>query len=156
MLNDLLLYIHLFFLFTSDALLIVTGILSILYLYKNSALKNKSISSLFTILPSIEDLDKTNFLLLLFGVSSMILGIITGGLLAEKSWQGYWYFDPKIICTSLTIMVFSTLFSLRVFFGFRGRKASILTLIGVSLVIIGFSIIKIFPNTQHKNFYYEH
>lgn len=82
----------------------------------------------------------------------MSLGIVAGSVLAHLSWGPYWYLDPRQVWSMLIWLLFAAVLLLRYWVGFRGRKAAMVTLVGVTLMLIGVLGVDYSAATKHPNF----
>lgn len=141
-----MLLIHLLSALISDVLLIFTAGASLLYLRQDYLLKyRKRIVSL----PSIQRIDGVGLGLLISAFSFMTVGIIAGSYLAYRDWGAYWYFDPRQVWSLLNWVLFAFVLMARFLVGWRGRLAVIITLSGVTLMLIGFLTLHYFSWSQH-------
>ena len=110
----------------------------IMYLIQERHVKSKHLSGLFQRLPSLQVLDDINYLLISIGWPLLTLAIITGSLWAESAWGTYWRWDPKEVWSLITWIIYTLVLHLRLSVGWRGKKASILAIIGFTLVVFTF------------------
>jgi ABC-type uncharacterized transport system permease subunit len=140
------LLVHLFSAIASDILLMLTAVTSLLYLRQDYFLKHrKRIISL----PSIQSIDTLSLRLLISAFVLMTFGILAGSVLAYQEWGGRWYLDPRQIWSMVNWVVFAFVLLARFWVGWRGRSAVLITLTGVTLVMIGFFALHYFNWSQH-------
>ena len=70
-------------------------------------------------------------------IGSTILGY-TGFIWASRTWKGPWEFDPKILASLLTWLIYLVLFSTRVSGGWRGRRAAYIAIFGFAAIMVTF------------------
>lgn len=109
---------------------------AILYLIQQRQLKNHQVSLFFRRLPSLEVLDDYSNKAISFGLPFMTMTIVTGVIRAMKEFPN-WYFDPVVISTTATWLLYSTYIALRYLWGWPSRKAAYLALVGfISIFLI--------------------
>ena len=57
---------------------------------------------------------------------------------ASRTWKGPWEFDPKILASLLTWLIYLVLFSTRVSGGWRGRRAAYIAIFGFAAIMVTF------------------
>lgn len=107
----------------------------VLYLLEEYQLKRKKMTVLHTRLPSLETLDRFNYVFLVWGFPLMTLGIITGSIQARLHWGDYWSWDPRQITSAITWLLYGVLIHGRFTAGWRGKKAAIWTIVGFAVVL---------------------
>lgn len=141
------LIIHLFTAIASDVLLLLTAMTSALYLRQDYFLKHrKKIISL----PSIQSIDNLGLKLLISAFIFMTVGILAGSVLAYEQWGSHWYLDPRQIWSMVNWAVFAVVLMARFWVGWRGRTAVLITLSGVTLMLLGFWALHYFDWSQHE------
>ena len=127
--------------------------MSLIYLLQERQLKHKKITAVMKRFPSLEALDRLNYVLLVWGFPFMTLGILTGSVWARISWGDYWSWEPRQISSGLSWLFYGTLLHGRITAGLRGRKAALLTMAGF-VVVIGYFLVgdSIFPSRHGGRF----
>ncbi len=146
-----LLGVHIGLALTADAAFVVAGAVSIVYLMQEGRLKNKkkrrradakkdfgSQGTALNSLPALERLDGASVALFKFGFPLMTLGIISGALYANQVWGKFWAWDPRNTISLLVWFLYAAMLHLRYMIGWRGRKAAILTVVGVVAILLAF------------------
>ena len=108
---------------------------SVVYLLQEHQLKKKKKAILHKHFPSLEGLDRLNYVFLVWGFPLMTLGIITGSLWARAHWGNYWSWDPRQISSALTWILYGVLLHGRITAGWRGKKAALWTIVGFAVVL---------------------
>ena len=85
--------------------------------------------------PSLESLDRLNYVLLGWGFPFMTLGIITGSIWAGLYWGNYWSWEPRQISSGIAWLFYGALLHGRITAGLRGKKAAFLTIVGFTVVL---------------------
>jgi cytochrome c-type biogenesis protein CcsB len=107
----------------------------LVFLIQERQIKSKKPSFLVFNLPSLDELDTMIFHIILFALPLLGLGILNGAHWAQVAWGRYWDWDPKETWALITFLVYLGYVSARLIGGWRGRKATYLSLIGFFVVI---------------------
>ena len=126
---------HITFAFLGNAVFALAFGVSLMYLLEEYQLKNKKRKILYRRFPSLETLDRLNYVFLVWGFPLMTLGIITGSLWAGVQWGDYWSWEPRQIASSIAWLFYGALLHGRITAGLRGRKAAFLTIAGFAVVL---------------------
>jgi cytochrome c-type biogenesis protein CcsB len=108
--------------------------LSIMYLIKLlESLRTKNI--FLKLIPRLNLLDEVNYQMVVIGFLMLTLGIITGAVWAHSAWGSYWTWDPKETWSLITWLIYASVIHSRLVRGWKGKKISILCIIGFSCVM---------------------
>ncbi len=107
----------------------------LMYLLQERELKSKKFGFFFSRLPSLEALDQLNNHCLTVGFGFLTLGIITGSVWARQAWGTYWHWDPKETWSLITWFLYAAQIHQRFTWGWRGRRAAVMSIIGFSAVL---------------------
>ena len=136
-LEKFLLLAHIIFFVLGFLALVIAFTGGMIYISQEDHLKTKKFGKLYYKLPSLEVLDKMNYRALVFGFPLLTLGMVFGALWANYSGASFWNWkDPIQIWTLITWGIYALLLQGRLTAGWRGRRASILAIIGFSAVVI--------------------
>lgn len=138
--------------FLANALFALAFCAGIMYLLQERHIKRKSFGHLFVRLPSLERLDKINYLCLISGFPLMTIGLMTGFAYASSVWHSLWNWDPKEIFSLITWCIYAILLHERLAVGWRGRRAAWLAIVGFSAVLTTFLGVNLFMEGHHKGF----
>ena len=69
--------------------------------------------------PSLEALDKLNYVLLVWGFPLMTLGILTGSMWAGIHWGNYWSWEPRQISSGIAWLFYGVILHGRITAGLR-------------------------------------
>lgn len=138
MLQSYWLGIHTGLAFLGDAAFAMAAGVGLMYLLQEYFVKSKHLGSLFHRLPSLHMLDEINYRLITIGFPLLTLAIISGALWAESVWGNYWRWDPKEVWSLITWLIYVFVLHVRLTAGWRGKKASWLSIIGFSAVLFTF------------------
>jgi cytochrome c-type biogenesis protein CcsB len=122
----------------------------IMYLIQEYFLKHKKLGPLYHKLPSLDTLDDINYHCLTLGFPLLTVAIITGAIWAETAWGSYWSWDPKETWSLITWFVYAALLHGRLTTGWRGRRASILAIIGFCVLLFTFLGVNLFLPGLHS------
>ena len=110
----------------------------ILYLIQNHELKSKKPGTFYHKLSSLEELEKLTFKPMVWGAFLLVIAIVVGSFWSKVAFEEYLLFNPKMIATLVTLVVYVTILALRHFNVLRVRQGAILTLIAFFIVMITF------------------
>jgi len=132
------LFLHIGSILLGYTAFLLTFVAAIMYLIQESQLKSKKPRAFYYRLPSLEVCEELYFRSLVFGLPFLSLGLLTGFLQASREWKGPWEFDPKILASLLTWLIYLVLFSTRVSGSWRGRRAAYVAIVGFALMMVTF------------------
>jgi cytochrome c-type biogenesis protein CcsB len=116
----------------------LTFVAAVMYLMQEKQLKSRIPRAVYYRLPSLELCDELYYRSLLFGLPLLTVGILTGFIWASRTWNGPWEFDPKILASLLTWLIYLVLFSTRVSGSWRGRRAAYVAIFGFAAIMVTF------------------
>ncbi|RWX50271.1 cytochrome c-type biogenesis protein CcsB [Candidatus Electrothrix marina] len=132
-----LLPIHASISIIAAAFLTLAAIGGIMYLLQERELKQKRFGFFFSRLPSLDTLDKLNQHCISIGFPLMTLGMFAGYIWARQIWGGRpWHWNPKIIMSMITWLLYAGLMHQRFTLGWRGRRAARITVIAFFAVLL--------------------
>jgi HemX protein len=102
-----LLFIHISLSILSYVAFLLAAILSIVYLVAHKMLKAKKWNSFFRRLPSLEQMDRMIYHLVIIGVPLLLSGLVLGGIWAYLNIDSIFWFDPKVIASLLVLAAYS-------------------------------------------------
>jgi cytochrome c-type biogenesis protein CcsB len=124
---------------------------SLLYLVQEKQLKAKKGRTLFLRLPSLETLDELNYRSLSWGFPLLTLGILSGAVWAEYAWGHFWVWEPRLLLSVLTWVLYAFLLHYRTV-GWRGRRAAALTIVCFAVLFISFLGVRFLPGRHGGQF----
>lgn len=124
------------------ALFSMAAILALMDAFQEHALKTKRMGRIFAILPPLDALEETLFLLVRMGFALLTASIVTGGLHAFEQYGTPLAFNHKQVLTWVTWVVFGVLLLGHHLYGWRGRRAVRYTLSGYLLLALAFLGVK--------------
>ncbi|MBI2104771.1 MAG: cytochrome c biogenesis protein CcsA [Candidatus Omnitrophica bacterium] len=110
----------------------------VLFLIQERQLKRKTMGVLFRQLPSLQALDRANFLAIGIGFGLLSLGTAFGFLGAGRLLGRWWTWDPKECLTVAMWGSYLALWLVRLRATLRGRRVALLSILGFSLVLFTF------------------
>jgi len=127
--------VHVTLAFLGNAAFALAFGVSLIYLLQEYHLKHKKMISLMKRLPSLEALDRMNYVFLVWGFPLMTLGILSGSLWAGIQWGDYWAWEPRQISSGIAWLFYGAILHGRITAGLRGKKAALLTMVGFCVVL---------------------
>lgn len=143
---------HVTALFLANALFALAFSAAIMYLLQERHIKRKNFGYLYSRLPSLERLDKINYVCLIAGFPLMTLGLITGFAYAGAVKHSVWKWDPKYVFALITWFLYAILLHERLAVGWRGRRAAWLAIFGFSAVLVTFLGVNLIFKEHHALF----
>jgi cytochrome c-type biogenesis protein CcsB len=127
--------LHVTLAFLGNAVFALAFGVSLMYLLQEHHLKHKRMTALMKRFPSLESLDRLNYVLLGWGFPFMTLGILTGSMWAGIYWGNYWSWEPRQISSGIAWLFYGAILHGRITAGLRGKKAAFLTIVGFTVVL---------------------
>jgi cytochrome c-type biogenesis protein CcsB len=145
--------LHVTLAFLGNAVFALAFGVSLMYLLAEYRLKSKKMTVLYKRFPSLETLDRLNYVFLVWGFPLMTLGILTGSLWAGIHWGAYWSWEPREISSAITWVLYGSLLQGRITAGWRGKRAAFLTIVGFA-VLLGYFLWgdSVFPSRHGGRF----
>ena len=130
--------IHMVCSFLSYGAFLVAFLSGVLFLIQERQLKRKTMGMLFHRLPSLDVLDRVNFLAIGVGFVLLSIGVGCGLIEARLLFQRWWVSDPKEYLTVLLWLSYLLLWLVRLRATLRGRRVALLSILGFSFVLLTF------------------
>jgi cytochrome c-type biogenesis protein CcsB len=159
-LSSALLSGHISLALLGDAAFVIAGVVAVVYLMQERRLramkrrprrraatpaearpepkKDWGASTAMSSLPALEALDDVSLILFKVGFPLMTLGILTGALYSKQILDRYWTWDARNTVSALVWLLYAAMLHARLVIGWRGRKAAILTVVGVIAILVTF------------------
>jgi cytochrome c-type biogenesis protein CcsB len=96
-------------------------------------------------IPDEEQLDLLCYKIITIAFPLLTLVIITGAAWAHNAWGRYWAWDPKETWSLITWFIYLGYLHARITFGWKGKRAACLAIIGFLFVIITFLGVSYIP-----------
>lgn len=87
-------------------------------------------------LPSASWLDSMSYRFVMAGFPVWTFGVICGAIWGEEAWGRYWGWDPKETFAFITWAIFAIYLHARVTFGWKEKRAAIITFFGFASLIV--------------------
>jgi cytochrome c-type biogenesis protein CcsB len=126
---------HVALVFLGDALLALAACAGLMYLLQERTLKAKRVSWLTRRLPALEVLDAMNSRSLTLGFPLLTLGLLSGAIWARVAWGTFWHWEPKVVMSLVTWVLYAVLLHGRLTVGWRGRRAAVGAIAGFVAVL---------------------
>ena len=143
------LVIHVAAAIVSGGVFTVGGVVTALYLVQDRWERKGVTNSLSRRLPPAEQLDQSAYRLFAFVFPLWTFAIVAGAIWAENAWGTYWSWDPKETWALVTWVVFAGYLHARATAGWKGRKAAIVALVGLSCFIFNYFGVNIWFTGLH-------
>ncbi len=127
---------HLTAIILGVAALFITFAASLVFILVDRALKSKRAPQAFLALPSLERSDSIARVSLLWAFPLLTIGIITGAILHAGDTGTFWSWDSRENLAMIAWVILTVVVVARVGWGWRGRKAAILTIVGITAVFL--------------------
>lgn len=102
-------------------------------------------------LPSSGVLDRLAYRLVAVAFPIWTVGpLILGAVWAEASWGRYWGWDPKEVWALVTWLAYAAYLHARATAGWKGAKASVISLIGYATVVFSYFAVNLLFNGWHS------
>jgi cytochrome c-type biogenesis protein CcsB len=144
------LVIHVAAAIISGAVFALGGVLTVLYLLQDRWERHGRSNGLARRLPPSEQLDRTAYRLFAFVFPVWTFAIVAGAIWAENAWGRYWGWDPKETWALVTWIVFAGYLHARATAGWKGRKAAVVALIGLSTFVFNYFGVNIWFSGLHS------
>ena len=168
-LNSYWIKIHVVAAITASGAFLVSGVVTVLYLFKDrwerrsmpslgpgaaaavevgtppaETLPAEAIArhrGLLPWLPPAESLDRLAYRIIAFAFPVWTFAVIAGAIWAEQAWSRYWGWDPKETWSFITWLAYAAYLHARATAGWRGRRAAVLSLVGVGCLMIDYYVV---------------
>ena len=133
-----LVLIHMVCSFLSYVAFLAAFVSGMLFLIQERQLKRKTMGFLFHRLPSLEGLDRLNFIAIGLGFALLSLGVAFGFVEMNVLHGRWWIGDSKTYLTIALWGSYLALWLIRLRSTLRGRRVALLSVLGFSLVLFTF------------------
>lgn len=135
-----LLFIHISLALTSYAAFLLSAILSVIYLLSHRMLKTKKWNPIFRRLPSLEQMDRLIFRLVVVGVPLLLSGMVLGGIWAHLNIATSFWYDPKVIASVIVLVAYTIYLVQRSSFRWNGQQAAKWNVGSFITVVLNFTV----------------
>ena len=130
--------VHILLVFLGNGFFAIAFAVAIMYLIQEYQLKSKKIGKMYHALPSLDVLDNINHKALLWGFPLLTLGVITGTIVVQQMRGGFLEWGQRELWTLMIWFLYAILLHGRVYSGWRGRKASNVSIAAFVILLITF------------------
>jgi cytochrome c-type biogenesis protein CcsB len=134
----------------SGAAFNIGGVMSVLYLIRKRAEDRGTVRGYLTRLPTSRRIDLIAYRFHAFAFPLWTFTVAAGSIWAEYAWGRYWGWDPKETWALVTWVIYACYLHARSTAGWRGRKAAVIALIGVSSFWFNFIGINLLVSGLHS------
>lgn len=149
-LHSVFFVVHILAAITAAGAFNIGAIAAILYLLKARAEKRGPVKGYLAKLPSAEVLDRFSYRATLFGFPIWTFTIAAGAVWAQYAWGRFWGWDPKETWSFITWVVYAGYLHARLTAGWKGRRAAIVSIIGVATFWFNFVGINLLVSGLHS------
>ncbi|MFM1920388.1 MAG: hypothetical protein RLZZ303_2022 [Candidatus Hydrogenedentota bacterium] len=152
-LSPLLLLLHVVPAFLAYAWFFIAMLTSAVYLYQASRLKRRLSLGPIQQLPSLENMDRTLFLLISMAYPLFVVTLVTGAYWAwaDRELLGaLWWMSPKIMLSLAMVVIYATCYHGRATGLLRGPRLANVLLIGVGSLLAAYLLLEIFGLTNYN------
>lgn len=152
MLKGIWLTVHIITIFIGDAAFALAAGVGTLYLLQEGNIKAKTRGFFFKRLPSLDLLDTVGYACIVSGFAMLTIGLITGMVYAKVLWGRFWGWDPKEVWSAITWIFYAVLLHERLAVGWRGRRAAIMSIVGLAVLLFTFFGVNFLLKGHHGQF----
>jgi len=128
----------------------IAGAYSLMYLMLYHEMKATRFGVVYKKLPTLEALERMTFTAVKLAFLLLSIAILFGFIWLNRAIDNPNYFDPKLIGTVIVWAMYGFLVIAKKFYGWKGRKVMILSIIGFLISIFSMTVINIFFSRFHK------
>jgi cytochrome c-type biogenesis protein CcsB len=146
------LVIHILTIFLGYAAFVLGAGAGALYLLQERGIKSKTRGFFFKRLPSLELLDTTGYACIVTGFTMLTIGLFSGMIYAKSVWGRFWSWNPKEVWSAVTWIFYAILLHERLAVGWRGRRAAIMAIVGLAVLMFTFFGVNFLLKGHHGQF----
>ncbi|WP_410870886.1 c-type cytochrome biogenesis protein CcsB [Nocardia sp. A7] len=146
--------IHVTIVSIGSGVFLVSGVASLLYLFRMRQPAGEESSNIFgTIarrLPDARTLDQLAYKTTIIGFPLFGAGVILGAIWAEAAWGRFWGWDPKETCSFIAWVLYAAYLHARATSGWRDTKAAWINIAGFVAMLFNLFIINMVISGLHS------
>ncbi len=100
-------------------------------------------------LPNADALDISSYRFIVLGFINHSIMLVSGAIWAKKLWGHYWSWDPLETWSLIAFLYYAFCLHARSFFGWKGKRAAWLTLLGLVILIVSFWGVRFISPSPH-------
>lgn len=130
--------VHIALAYLGSSAFVVSGMVAGVYLLQDARLRQKRPvgGPNRSKLPALDLLDRIGMRLIEIGFPLMTLALLSGALYGREVWGTWWKWELRNVLSVMIWGLFALLLHFRLTIGWRGRKAALLTMVGVAVTLI--------------------
>ena len=148
------LIIHVSVISASTAVMLVSGVASLLFLlrsrYPAGAEGASALGRFAAMLPSRSSLDRVAYRTAIFGFPLFTAGVILGAIWAEAAWGRFWGWDPKETTAFIAWVLYAAYLHARATAGWRNSRAAWINVVGMAAMLFNLFFINIVVSGLHS------
>ncbi|MDT8317580.1 MAG: cytochrome c biogenesis protein CcsA [bacterium] len=130
--------VHIILVVIGNGFFAVAFAVAIMYLIQENQLKSKKIGKMYYSLPSLDILDNINHKALSYGFPLLTLGVVSGAIVSEQMRGGMLKGGMSELWTIMVWILYAVLLHGRIYSGWRGRKASRVSIAAFIILLVTF------------------
>ncbi|GEM33473.1 c-type cytochrome biogenesis protein CcsB [Nocardia neocaledoniensis NBRC 108232] len=146
--------IHVTIVSVGSGVFLVSGVASLLYLYRMRQPAGEESDSIFGViarrLPDARTLDQLAYKTTIIGFPLFGAGVILGAIWAEAAWGRFWGWDPKETCSFIAWVLYAAYLHARATSGWRDTKAAWINIAGFVAMLFNLFIINMVISGLHS------
>ncbi|MEV0076510.1 c-type cytochrome biogenesis protein CcsB [Nocardia neocaledoniensis] len=146
--------IHVTIVSVGSGVFLVSGVASLLYLYRMRQPAGEESNSIFGViarrLPDARTLDQLAYKTTIIGFPLFGAGVILGAIWAEAAWGRFWGWDPKETCSFIAWVLYAAYLHARATSGWRDTKAAWINIAGFVAMLFNLFIINMVISGLHS------
>lgn len=147
--HQALLGVHVTLVLVGYAAFVLAFCSALAYLLQDRFLRSKHFQGISRQLPPVQVADEAAYRLAALGFPVFTLGLIIGAIWAYLARPGGWW-DPKVVWSIVTWLVFVTYLHARMASGWKGRKAAVLLVTGFVCVVATYVLTGLLKAGWHR------
>ncbi|MDI6809583.1 MAG: cytochrome c biogenesis protein CcsA [Candidatus Eisenbacteria bacterium] len=110
----------------------------LMYFMLSHEIAVKRMGRVFVRLPSLDSLDHIGYRAVSIGFPLLTLGVVAGGLWAERVWGSFFRMEIKEVWTFATWIIYAAYLHSRLAAGWQGKRAALLSIVGFLACMLSF------------------
>ena len=151
--SQTLLFLHVGLAFQAYALFFIASLTSAAYIFQTRRLKAHKTTGLFQKLPSLENLDRTLYVLILAGYPIFVITLIMGlfwARFASENLSATWWFSPKIALSAVMVIFYAASYHCRSRGLLRGPKLAYFVFVGFGSLLGVYILLELLQLTNYN------
>ena len=152
-LNSYWYWIHVSTVSIGGSIGLVSGVASLMYLFRRSQPKGKEkgfFGAIATPLPDASKLDALAYRTAIWALPIFGLGVIFGAIWAHFAWGRFWGWDPKETISLITWLLYAAYLHARATPGMRGKPAAWINVVAFATMVFNLFFINIVVSGLHS------